>query len=85
MKCGLKMSIYIVSISFLLDHSLTLTTWLTHTPFITLILFFTGIVWVKDLYGISHYEKYTYFTPFNFRPPLIFGRGWPKIRGADKV
>ena len=26
-----------------------------------------------------------YLTPFNFRPPLIFGRGWPKIRGAEKV
>ena len=26
-----------------------------------------------------------YLTPFNFRPPLIFGRGWPKIRGTEKV
>ena len=26
-----------------------------------------------------------YLTPFNFRPPLIFGRGWPKIRGAGKI
>ena len=25
------------------------------------------------------------FTPFNFRLPLIFGRGWPKIRGTEKV
>ena len=25
----------------------------------------------------------TYLTPFNFRPPLIFGRGWPKIKGAE--
>ena len=29
--------------------------------------------------------KIEYRTPFNFRPPLIFGRGWPKIRGAEKV
>ena len=30
-------------------------------------------------------NKKSYLTPFNFRPPLIFGRGWPKIRGAEKV
>ena len=30
-------------------------------------------------------RDFTYLTPFNFRPPLIFGRGWPKIRGAEKV
>ena len=23
--------------------------------------------------------------PLIFAPPLIFGRGWPKIRGAEKV
>ena len=28
---------------------------------------------------------FNYLTPFNFRPPLIFGRRWPKIRGAEKV
>ena len=26
-----------------------------------------------------------YLTPFKIRPPLIFGRGWPKIRGDQKV
>ena len=30
-------------------------------------------------------KRREYLTPFNFRPPLIFGRGWPKIRGAEKV
>ena len=37
--------------------------------------------------SLSPLHKYIsyYLTPFNFRPPLIFGRGWPKIRGAEKV
>ena len=26
-----------------------------------------------------------YLIPINFRLPLIFGRGWPKIRGDQKV
>ena len=32
-----------------------------------------------------HEWTYDYLTPFKIRPPLIFGRGWPKIRGAEKV
>ena len=27
---------------------------------------------------------FIYLIPFNFRPPLISGRGWPKIKGAQK-
>ena len=45
-----------------------------------------------DTHTQTHIDKrpqthmtYIPFTPFNFRPPLIFGRGWPKIRGAEKV
>ena len=34
--------------------------------------------------GLKHSENDKYLTPFNFRPPLIFGRGWPKIRGSKK-
>ena len=32
-----------------------------------------------------YYFHDQYLTPLNFRPPLIFGRGWPKIRGTEKV
>ena len=27
----------------------------------------------------------TYLIPINFRLPLIFVRGWPKIKGTEKV
>ena len=30
-------------------------------------------------------KPYVYLIPINFRLPLIFGRGWPKIRGDQKV
>ena len=37
--------------------------------------------------GSYHDQDFSgkYFTPFNFWSPVIFGRGWPKIRGAEKV
>ena len=31
----------------------------------------------------GRYTFFSYLTPFNFRSPLIFDRGWPKIRGAE--
>ena len=34
---------------------------------------------------ISQPDKKNYLIPINFRLPLIFGRGWPKIRGDQKV
>ena len=43
-------------------------------------------IWRKIKHHLSTIPSLTslsYLTPFNFRPPLIFGRGWPKIRGTE--
>ena len=34
-------------------------------------------------FWIDSIEYDSYLTPFNFRTPLIFGRGWPKMKGAE--
>ena len=37
------------------------------------------------LRGIVYCYFINYLIPINFRLPLIFGWGWPKIKGTEKV
>ena len=36
------------------------------------------------IYICIYIDTCIYLIPFNFRPPLILGQGWTKIKGVQK-